>query len=131
MLHITRLLLGAACLAWPLPAASPAPDSCPRAEISCGGEEQCKSKVRRRELWVNVSGGDPNVTPRFRWCVSEGTLVSGQGTSAVVVDASGAKEEYVTVTVTVFGYDSACEMVDTYYVLLPEGAARSESAPPG
>lgn len=133
MLHLGRLLLGAACLASLLAAVSPAPvppDSCPRAEISCGSEEECESQAKRRELWVDISGADPAVTPTIKWCVSAGTIVSGQGTGAVVIDASGVKEEYVKVKVVIGGYNRHCPVEDTYLIFLSKGPAGGWESPP-
>jgi hypothetical protein len=62
---------------------------------------------------ANISGGDPTVTPTFKWRVSVGTISSGQGTSSITVDASKAASRSVTATVEVVGYEPACAMLDS------------------
>ena len=134
MLHIGRLLLlGAACLAPPLPAFSPAAagSDCPTLEINCGSAEQCQSKARRRELSAWIAGGDPAVTPTFKWCVSAGEIVSGQDTGAVVIDASGVEEEYVTVVVVVGGFPRGCATTETYLMDLSAGPPAAPTPPGG
>jgi hypothetical protein len=58
---------------------------------------------------VNVSGGDPNITPTYNWTVSNGTISSGQGTSSISLDLSGVQgDSTVTATVDVGGYSREC-----------------------
>jgi len=54
---------------------------------------------------ANVSGGDPNVTPTFRWKVSAGEIKGGQGTYTITVEASNALGQFVTATLDVGGYE--------------------------
>jgi len=66
---------------------------------------------------VSVSGGDPSATPTYKWVVSTGRIVSGQGTSSISVDTSGAAGKTVKATVEVGGYDRSCvteAYVDTH-----------------
>src|SRR6185503_13548760 len=56
---------------------------------------------------VNVQGGDPSVTPKFKWTVSPGKITSGQGTAGVSVDPEGNKS--IDVTVEVIGYAADCQ----------------------
>lgn len=58
---------------------------------------------------VNLSGGDPNVTPTFNWSVSSGAISSGQGTVRVEVDTNGLSDgETVTATVEAGGFEREC-----------------------
>lgn len=52
--------------------------------------------------------GDPNVTPTFRWMISAGKIVSGQGTSSINIDTTGASGT-ITGTVEIGGYQSQCD----------------------
>lgn len=77
--------------------------SCPVIVVSCpelsGGNPQT---YRAR-----IQGGDPSVTPTFKWASSAGKITGGQGTPAVVVDTDG--NNYMTVTVEVGGYPASCK----------------------
>ncbi|MEK6302739.1 MAG: hypothetical protein AABO41_18670 [Acidobacteriota bacterium] len=58
---------------------------------------------------LQVSGGDPNVTPTFNWSVSNGSLSSGQGTATVELDTTGLSDgDTVTATVEAGGFDREC-----------------------
>lgn len=72
---------------------------CP-AEVEAGG---------RATLTVNISGGDPDVSPTFRWEVSPGKIVSGQGTSSIVIEGQESNARLIKATVEVGGYDPPLE----------------------
>jgi hypothetical protein len=58
---------------------------------------------------VNVSGGDPNVTPTYNWTISASTIESGQGTSTIQVNTREIEgETNVTATVEIGGFSRAC-----------------------
>lgn len=65
-------------------------------------------------LTADISGADPNAIPTFKWVVSAGKIVSGQGTSAVVVEAEKSNARPVKATVEVRGYETtltdSCEI---------------------
>jgi hypothetical protein len=63
---------------------------------------------------ADVSGGDLNVTPTFNWTVSAGTIASGQGSSAITVDTTGAGGMSITATVDVGGYDRSCSTTSSW-----------------
>ena len=80
--------------------------ACPTVATSCPDSIPAGENLT---FTVNVSGGDPNVTPTYNWTVSSGTISSGQGTSSIVVDTSGvAGDSTITATVDVGGYDRSC-----------------------
>lgn len=56
---------------------------------------------------ASVTGGDPSVTPAYKWTVSGGKISSGQGTHEVVVEAEGGRSHKATVEVV--GYPAACQ----------------------
>jgi hypothetical protein len=85
----------------------PAPTSCPMVTVRCPDESQ---PGRSLTFTANISGGDPNVTPTFKWVVSAGTITGGQGTSSITVDTSKTFSTSFTATVDVGGYDPACTM---------------------
>ncbi|HWS88809.1 MAG TPA: hypothetical protein VN282_17675 [Pyrinomonadaceae bacterium] len=88
----------------------PTPTSCPHVDVDC------PDRVRpggRLTFVADLSGADPNVTPTFKWKVSVGTITSGQGTSAITVNASEAPGRSVTATVEVIGYERSCAILDS------------------
>jgi hypothetical protein len=58
---------------------------------------------------ANVTGGEPGLTPTYKWSVSSGTIVKGQGTPAIEVNANGVAVCEVTATVKVGGLHPECE----------------------
>jgi len=76
-------------------------------------------------LSVTIAGVSATLTPTLTWCVSAGTIVSGQGTGAVLADASDVQEEYVTVVVVVGRLPKGCPTTETYLMELPEAAPAS------
>jgi hypothetical protein len=53
---------------------------------------------------ANVTSADPDVTPTFKWAVSAGEIIGGQGTYSITVDTWKAGGQSVTATVDVGGY---------------------------
>jgi hypothetical protein len=84
---------------------TPTPSACPTVRVSCPDTVDEGAPLT---FTVDVSGGDPNVTPTFNWSVSAGTISSGQGTSSITVDTTGIGGQTVTATVDVGGFDRAC-----------------------
>lgn len=95
----------------------------PRAVRGQGGGEKCPAiTVTCSDLVMsgtptlftaNVSGGDDKVMPTFEWEVSAGTIISGQGESALTVDTTGLApaptgREMLTATVKLGGYAPEC-----------------------
>jgi hypothetical protein len=52
---------------------------------------------------ANINGGDINIQPTFKWTISAGTIISGQGTPTITVDTTGLEGGSVTVTVEISG----------------------------
>lgn len=74
-----------------------ATDQCPIVTVSCPTE--CFGLGEKFQVFGNVSGGYPNKEIRYKWDVSSGKIVSGQGTSAITVE--NHVESNTTVTLTV------------------------------
>ena len=104
------------------------PDSCPTVTIHCAAGEKCGGK--RQKLTANVSGLPADIPElKFEWCVSEGRIISGQGTSAVEIDAGDGAGEGITVVVIVSGLAKECIPVASYWVKLSEGPDPGDAAP--
>src|SRR5436305_15204801 len=89
------------------------PDSCPRGHIEASSEPCCGSECTFNG---SVSGWDPAIKPIIKWTVSAGKIISGQGTWSIKVDAGGACNKTIIVTLKVTGDDlpKACEVEETY-----------------
>ena len=55
-----------------------------------------------------VQGGEPEMQPTFTWTITAGKIISGQGTSKLVVDTSGLNGRSITATVSLGGAHPAC-----------------------
>lgn len=62
---------------------------------------------------VNVSGGNPNVKPTYRWSVSAGRIVRGRRAAAVEVDTAGLAGRRLKVSVEVGGYPVECDKIES------------------
>ena len=78
------------------------PPRCPTITVSCPDTPSTDGSLI---FTANVSGGDPNVTPTFKWTVSHGVITGGQGTFSITADISNVGNEFVTATVDVGGYE--------------------------
>ena len=79
--------------------------SCPEVRVSCSDSVEVGADL---EFTADVSGGPSDVTPTFNWTVSAGSIKSGQGTSAIVVDTTGTGGQTITATVDVGGFAREC-----------------------
>ncbi|HJQ30954.1 MAG TPA: hypothetical protein VJ866_02175 [Pyrinomonadaceae bacterium] len=85
----------------------PTPTSCPVVDVSCPGVLKPGEPMT---FTATISGGDPAVTPTFKWTVSGGTITSGQGTSSITVHSGDDSRRSVTATVDVGGYVRECDV---------------------
>lgn len=91
--------------------AQPLPAQCPTLRVTCPDSVSAGEAL---SFTVNVSGGDPQVTPTFNWSISAGTISSGQGTSTITVDTAGvAGDSTVTATVDIGGFDRSCAVASS------------------
>jgi hypothetical protein len=81
------------------------PPPCPNVSVSCPSDVDAGQPIT---FTASVSGGDPNATLTYNWSVSAGTISSGQGTSTITVDTTGAGGQSVTATVSIGGADPSC-----------------------
>ncbi|HLL77086.1 MAG TPA: hypothetical protein VK421_17665 [Pyrinomonadaceae bacterium] len=87
------------------PQPTPTPAHCPAVRVTCPDSSE---EGTEPAFTADVSGGDQGVTPTFNWTVSAGTISSGQGTSTIRVDTTGAGGQTVTATVDVGGFARDC-----------------------
>lgn len=103
MMTVVLLALAALAPAGPDAQAADSPVSCPIITVSCPDQPAAAGPVR---FTANVIARDPSVTPTFKWTVSGGKIISGQGTGEIAFEEDG-RGSY-TATVDVGGYPSSC-----------------------
>jgi hypothetical protein len=103
---------------WILPVGAKPPE--PRPEFKSGdvvtcypvGIDEYEFYVLKRELPLKFSAsfqlGKPDRPVTFRWTVSAGKIIAGQGTSSISVDVNEAAIKSVTATVEVEGLPAEC-----------------------
>ena len=87
------------------PPPPPAPPSCPEVRLSCPDHATEKAPVT---FTASLSGGTPGVTATYNWTVSNGHILSGQGTSSITVDTAGLAGQTINANVDVGGYGTPC-----------------------
>lgn len=80
---------------------------CPTVYVSCPDTGVFKQPVT---FTADISGGDPDVTPIYKWKVSAGKITRGEGTGSITVDISNAVGQSVSATVEIVGYEPLCMM---------------------
>ncbi|HKQ99332.1 MAG TPA: hypothetical protein VJT09_01590 [Pyrinomonadaceae bacterium] len=91
----------------------PPPIVCPNVSIYCPDAVTLGQPVT---FAANLSGGTPNITPTYNWTVSNGTIISGQGTPSIQVDTTGLGGQSITATLSVEGYRLNCNASCTVQV---------------
>jgi hypothetical protein len=74
---------------------------CPNVSIYCPDVQRAGAPIT---FTASVSGGTPDRTPAYNWVVSEGRILTGQGTPTITVDTAGLAGRPITATVEVAGY---------------------------
>ncbi|HEV3468063.1 MAG TPA: hypothetical protein VG148_01995 [Pyrinomonadaceae bacterium] len=96
---------------------------CPNVSIYCPDVTQTGAPIT---FTASVSGGTAGVTPVYNWRVSEGTIISGQGTPSITVDTAGLGGRQITATVEVEGYNLECRASCQSSIPAPPVATHTE-----
>jgi len=80
------------------------PPLCPTVSVSCSNRMDNQTIT----FEATVAGGDPEMKPTYNWSVTAGKIISGQGTSKLMVDISDLGSRSITATVSLGGADPAC-----------------------
>lgn len=80
------------------------PPPCPTVSVSCSN----RSENQTITFEATVAGGDPEMKPTYNWSVTAGKIISGQGTSKLVVDISDLGSRSITATMSLRGADPSC-----------------------
>jgi hypothetical protein len=103
---------------------------CPGISITGPSGDQCRSQ--RYSFSAALVGGDPRSRPTFKWSVSAGEVVIGQGTSQIEVDASGTEGRLITATLEVGGViPKGCPTTKSYTTECSKPAVALNRACPG
>ncbi|MFN2530435.1 MAG: Ig-like domain-containing protein [Pyrinomonadaceae bacterium] len=81
------------------------PPPCPNIAVSCPSDVDAGTPIT---FTASLTGGPEGLSPTYNWSVSAGTISSGQGTSTITVDTTGAGGQSVTASVSIGGIDPAC-----------------------
>jgi hypothetical protein len=87
------------------PAWRPDPPPCPNLSVSCPSTLDSNGSAT---FEATVAGGDPTTTLTYKWSLTAGRIISGQGTPKLTVDASGLSRESITATMSLSGMNPAC-----------------------
>lgn len=77
---------------------------CPVVLVSCPANVDSQSLT----FVASLAGADTTMKPTYQWSLSAGKIISGQGTSKIVVDVSNRAGQSLTATVKVGGFDPLC-----------------------
>jgi len=93
----------------------PAP-VCPNVLISCPDRVVPNQPLT---FSATATGGSGNVTPVYRWTVSGGRIIEGQGTTSIKVDTTGLGGQTIRATFSVDGYPKDCSASCGAQIQLP------------
>ncbi len=82
----------------------PAP-VCPNVLITCPDRVVANEPLT---FTATATGGSGNVTPVYRWTVSGGRIIEGEGTTSIKVDTTGLGGQTIKATFSVDGYPQVC-----------------------
>ena len=103
ILSLLLIVSAQALLGLEVKAQSQAP-SCPSLHISCPSVDLDQPL----SISLNVSGGGPQTNLKYKWQLSAGEIVSGQGTPEIKADTTGLEGKTITATVEVDGMPAEC-----------------------
>ena len=83
----------------------PPPPPCPNVSISCPDRVQPGQSVT---FSSTLAGSLGDVNPAYRWTISNGRIIDGQGTSSIRVDTTGLEGQTLTATLSMGGYSLDC-----------------------
>lgn len=81
------------------------PLPCANVIVSCPNDVKQNKSL---SFTASISGGEPTVEPTYKWKVSAGTIINGQGTHKIEVDITKLADREVTATLKVGGYPPEC-----------------------
>jgi hypothetical protein len=104
----------------------PDPPPCPTVSVAC--PESVRAD-KHSLFMVDVAGGPAGVPITYHWSVSGGTIVKGQDTGGIEVEAVDRAQESITVRVRIGGYHPNCSTEASCTTYIVKGP-RPELIPP-
>jgi hypothetical protein len=89
---------------------------CPTIAVACPDQREAGNKI---VFTASVTIGTSTTEPTFKWTVDEGTILDGQGTSAITVYVTKLHGKTITATVEVGGIDPACSKTASCTTKIP------------
>jgi hypothetical protein len=89
---------------------------CPTVDIQCPTD--LLKPGEPATFSVNISGAGPPLNPKYKWQVSAGRIISGQGTPEISVDRKGTEGQTITATVEIDGLEPACDRVKSCSMII-------------
>jgi hypothetical protein len=83
----------------PTPTPKPSPERCPNVTVRCA--EGRVTQGGPVQFTAQISDLASDITPRYNWNVTAGSITSGQGTSVITVDTSGLSGQTLGAQLTV------------------------------
>jgi hypothetical protein len=87
------------------PPPRPEAPTCPTVSVTCPDSATENVPVT---FSASLSGGSANITPIYKWTVSAGRIISGQGTESISVDTAGLAGQTIRASLDVGGYGESC-----------------------
>jgi hypothetical protein len=104
--HITGLIILSMLFSASPAKPSASSNQCPTITIECISDNDCCNSPF--EFVVHINGKRPTDKPVYKWSISAGEIVSGQGTASIKVDAAKYPGQVVTATVEIDGLEPGC-----------------------
>lgn len=98
----------------------PAP-VCPNVLITCPDRVVANQPLT---FSATATGGSGNITSVYKWIVSGGDIIEGQGTKSIKVDTTGLGGQTIKATFSVEGYPAVCAASCGAQIQLPTVPAR-------
>jgi len=98
------------------------PPVCPNVSIVCPDRLAIDEPIT---FSASMTGGSDNVSKKYVWSVSAGTIIEGQGTPSIKVDTKGLAGGTIKATFPVNGYPQDCSAVCLVQMPLPERTCRN------
>ena len=92
------------------------PPVCPNVLITCPDRVVANQPLT---FSATATGGSGNVTPVYKWTVSAGRIIEGQGTTSIKVDTTGLGGQTIKAAFSVDGYPKDCSASCGTQIQLP------------
>ena len=102
-------------------ACAPVRPVCPAVEISCPTAVAIDKALT---FTSHYTGGTPGITPAYKWTVSAGTIIEGQGTDTIKVDTTGLAGQTIRASLSLDGYNLECAADCAVSIPVPKATSK-------